>query len=38
MVNFLVIFFGVLDKKFYFCHRLFTIKKILPIETSFTQF
>lgn len=38
IVNFLVIFFGDLDKIIYFCPRLLTIKKLLPIETSSTQF
>jgi hypothetical protein len=37
-VNFLAIFFGDLDKNIYFCPRLLTIKKLLPIETSSTQF
>lgn len=32
------VFFGDLDKNIYFCPRLLTIKKLLPIETSSTQF
>ena len=34
----LAFFFGYLDKKLYFCHRLLTNKILLPIETNSTQF